>query len=192
MRNGIDQGEDRIFGRFPLGLPKLRYGAPRSNFGVFTWRPTPPPFGTAVERFHCTASLISLLALQTHQESEARAGAHPSRTGPGASRHALGGPMPTLQQRLIAIPRGTPTPQRSPETPISFIYGAMIYGWQDTYSQYRSGLLDEDFFRQMRTGAVQALSNPTSRAVWETYRVPGTQFTAFMDGLAASLSAAEP
>jgi len=68
----------------------------------------------------------------------------------------------------------------------------MIYGWHDTYSQYRNGLLDEDFFRQMRTGAMQALSNPASRAVWEFYRVPGTQFAPFMDGLAASLSAAEP
>jgi len=52
--------------------------------------------------------------------------------------------------------------------------------------------LDEDFFRQMRTGAVQALSNPASRAVWEFYKVPGTQFAAFMDGLATNMSAAEP
>jgi len=148
-------------------------------------------FSTAVSGLAVTASLI-YLALQTHQNAKhTRALIHQGRVA--ALRDIfLAGADPSVAAAVIAVPGGTPTPQEVQKLQYRFIYGSMIYGWQDTYSQYRSGLLDDDFFHQMKTGAVQALSNPTSRAVWETYRVPGTQFTAFMDGLAAGLSAAEP
>jgi hypothetical protein len=93
---------------------------------------------------------------------------------------------------MIAVPGGTPTLPEVQKHQYSCIVGAMIFGWQDTYSQYHSGLLGEDFFHQMQTGAMRILNNPASRAVWETYRMPGTQFTKFINELVASLSAAEP
>jgi hypothetical protein len=148
-------------------------------------------FSTAVSGLAVTASLI-YLALQTHQNAKhTRALIHQGRVA--ALRDIfLAGTDPNVAAAFIAVPGGTPTPQEVQKLQYRLMYGAMIYGWQDTYSQYRNGLLDEDFFRQMRTGAVQALSSPTSRAVWEFYRVPGTQFAAFMDELAANLSPAEP
>jgi len=148
-------------------------------------------FSTAISGLAVTASLI-YLAMQTHQNAKhTRALIHQGRIA--ALRDIfLAATDPTMAAAFIAVPGGTPTPQEVQKVQYRSLYGAMIYGWQDTYSQYQSGLLDDDFFRQMRSGAVQALSNPTSRAVWEFYRVPGTKFAAFMDELAASLPAARP
>jgi hypothetical protein len=146
---------------------------------------------TAVSGLAVTASLI-YLALQTHQNAKhTKALIHQGRVA--ALRDIfLALADPTMAAASIAVPGGTPTPQEVQQVQYRSLYGAIIYGWQDTYSQYQNGLLDEDFFRQMRSGAVQALSNPASRAAWEFYRVPGTQFAAFMDELAASLPDAKP
>ena len=67
-----------------------------------------------------------------------------------------------------------------------FVLGAMIYGWQDTFSQARLGLLDDGFFLQMRHGAERIMLQPAAREAWAQYRVPGTDFTAFMDDIAAA------
>jgi hypothetical protein len=148
-------------------------------------------FSTAISGLAVTASLI-YLALQTHQNAKhTKALIHQGRIA--ALRDIfLAGADPTMAAAVIAVPGGTPTPQEVQRVQYRFLFGAMIYGWQDTFLQYQSGLLNDDFFRQMRSGALQALSTPASRAVWEFYRVPGTQFTAFMDELAASLPASNP
>ncbi|MBI3675262.1 MAG: hypothetical protein HY243_01425 [Proteobacteria bacterium] len=70
---------------------------------------------------------------------------------------------------------------------------ATFYGWQDSFLQHESGLLDEDVFRQMRSGASAMLSLPGFRTEWETtIRVPGTKFAAFIDDIVATLPAPAP
>lgn len=147
-------------------------------------------FSTAISGLAVTASLI-YLALQTHQNAKhTRALIHQGRVA--ALRDIfLASADPTMAAAFIAESGGTPTPKDVQHIQYRSLYGAMIYGWQDTWSQHQSGLLDDDFFRQMKTGALNMLSNPASRAIWEFYRVPGTKFADFMDELAASLPAVE-
>ena len=147
-------------------------------------------FSTAISGLAVTASLI-YLALQTHQNTKhTRALIHQGRVT--ALRDIfLALANPDVAAAYVAVPGGMPTPEAIQRLQYRQICLAQIFGWQDTYSQYRRGLLDEDFFRQMRAAAVQYLRNPTFRAVWESHKVPGTEFATFMDELAASLSATE-
>lgn len=149
-------------------------------------------FSTAISGLAVTASLI-YLALQTHQNAKhTKALIHQGRVA--ALRDVfLARADADIAAAIIAASGGTPTPQLVQQTQFIAIAGATIYGWQDTYSQHQSGLITDDFFEQMRAGAATALATPAFRSAWEKiYRVPGTKFAAFMDGLAAHLSAAEP
>src|SRR5579864_4950042 len=121
-------------------------------------------FSTAISGLAVTASLI-YLALQTHQNTKhTRALIHQGRVA--ALRDIfLAIANPDVAAAFIAVPGGTPTLEAIQKLLYRNICLAQIFGWQDTYSQYRRGLLDEDFFRQMRAAAVQGLRNPTFRAV---------------------------
>jgi hypothetical protein len=143
-------------------------------------------FSTAVSGLAVTASLI-YLALQTHQNAKhTKALIHQGRIT--AIRDIFLATADTqIATAMVKASGDTPTPQAVQERQYRAIYGAMIYGWQDTYEQYRHGLISDDFFQQMRNAAMQTLRHSTSRAAWEAYRLPGTQFTAFMDGLVASI-----
>jgi len=85
------------------------------------------------------------------------------------------GADPNVAAAFIAVPGGTPTRQEVQKLRYHLTCGVIIYGWQDTHSQYRDGLLDEDSSIRWE-GAALEQSNVTG---WMgIYRVPGTQFAA--------------
>jgi hypothetical protein len=150
-------------------------------------------FSTAVSGLAVTASLI-YLALQTHQNSKhTRALIHQGRVA--ALREVFLASADADISRAYLVSTGhEATAQGIQHQQYQFVLGAMIYGWQDTFSQARLGLLDDGFLLQMRHGAERIMLQPVAREAWAQYRVPGTDFTAFMDGIAAAaaIKAAPP
>ncbi len=146
---------------------------------------------TAISGLAVTASLI-YLALQTHQNAKhTRALIHQGRIS--ALRDILLASADAgIATATIAATGGTPTPLAVQQQQYVAICGARLFGWQDTYLQHRSGLLDEDFYRQMCAAAETAMSIPAFRAAWETYRVSGTEFAEFMDAIVARVQPAPP
>lgn len=149
-------------------------------------------FSTAVSGLAVTASLI-YLALQTHQNAKhTRALIHQGRVAALRDIFLARADADIAAAGIVAM-GGMPTPREVQHQQYLALCGAALYGWQDTYLQHRNGLLDEDFYRQMRFGAETAMKAPAFRAAWETtYRVPDTLFAAFMDGIVAEVEAASP
>jgi len=143
---------------------------------------------TAVSGLAVTASLI-YLALQTHQNARhTRAQIHQGRIA--ALRDIfLACADPDIARAILVSTGGEPTLREVQQYQFQSICGARFYGWQDTYSQYRSGLLDESFFQQMCAGAAMILRDEAARAAWTFFRVPGTPFAAFIDEIAARQAA---
>jgi hypothetical protein len=142
---------------------------------------------TGVSGLAVTASLI-YLALQTHQNAKhTRALIHQGRIA--ALRDVfLASADADIARAWITTTGGEATPERVQQAQFTSVIGAMIYGWQDTYSQHRLGLLEEGFFLQMRTGAERVMQDRAAREAWAFYRVPGTEFTAFLDGVVATVA----
>jgi hypothetical protein len=145
---------------------------------------------TAASGLAVTGSLI-YLAMQTHQNAKhTRALIHQGRIA--ALRDVfLATANGDIAAAMIVTTGGTPTPLEVQRYQFLAISGARIYGWQDTYLQYQNGLLGEDFLRQMRAGAESVMKDRAAREAGEFYRVPGTSFTTFMDGISARMKDAE-
>src|SRR6185503_16316623 len=90
-------------------------------------------FSTAVSGLAVTASLI-YLALQTHQNAKhTRALIHQGRVA--ALRDVfLASADPDIARAWIVTTGGKPTPEAVQQRQFLLLTGAMIYGWQDTYS----------------------------------------------------------
>lgn len=143
--------------------------------------------GSLVSGIAVTASLI-YLALQTHQNAKhTRALIHQGRIA-GIREISIAGTDADVVAAFIQGNGGTPTPPEIKRMQFQFFFAAMLYGWQDSFSQHESGLLDEDIYLQMRSAVAGAMAQPGSRALWEGgLRVPGTKFAAFVDGIIATL-----
>ena len=144
-------------------------------------------FSTAISGIAVTASLI-YLALQTHQNAKhTRALIHQGRIA-GIREISIAGTDADVVAAFIQGNGGTPTSPEIKRMQFQFFFAAMLYGWQDSFSQHESGLLDEDIYLQMRSAVAGAMAQPGSRALWEGgLRVPGTKFAAFVDGIIATL-----
>jgi hypothetical protein len=147
-------------------------------------------FSTAISGLAVTASLI-YLALQTHQNSKhTRALIHQGRIARVADTQ-LAAANAEIASAIIIANGGDPTPEKIKRAQFSAFCVARFHGWQDTFSQHQSGLLDEDIFSGMRDALVRALSQPGYRAEWEnSIRVRGTKFAAYVDEIIATLPAA--
>ena len=143
--------------------------------------------GSLVSGIAVTASLI-YLALQTHQNAKhTRALIHQGRIA-GIREIAVAATDADVVSAIILANGGTPTPRDVKRMQFQFFFAATLYGWQDSFSQHESGLLDSDIYLQMRSAVTSAMAQPGSRAMWEgTLRVPGTKFAAFVDGIIAAL-----
>jgi hypothetical protein len=146
-------------------------------------------FSTAISGLAVTASLI-YLALQTHQNAKhTKALIHQGRIA-GLRDVFLATAETDVATAIIAATGGNPTPHEVQQYQFRAICGARIYGWQDTYLQCQNGLLGEDFLSQMRVGAEFIMRDSAAREAWEIFRVPGTSFTRFMDGIAGRVEPA--
>jgi len=100
-------------------------------------------FSTAVSGMAVTASLI-YPALQTHQNAKhTKALIHQGRIA--ALRDVfLARSNADVAAAIIVATGGEPTPREVQQQQYSAICGATFYCWQDTYLQYRSGLLEDE------------------------------------------------
>ena len=92
---------------------------------------------------------------------------------------------------LIKGNGGEATPEAIKQFQFERLMAAHFYGWQDSFSQYQNGLLDDDLFRQMRSTVARVLRQPGYRAEWAKIREPGTKFTKFVDDILATCLAAD-
>jgi hypothetical protein len=146
-------------------------------------------FSTAISGLAVTASLI-YLALQTHQNAKhTKALIHQGRIG-GIREMGLAAADADIASAILFARGESSAPDDVKRFQFASFCAASLYGWQDSYSQHRMGLLDEDIYIQMRSAVAGAMRIPAFRAQWEsTIRVPGTKFAAFVDEIIATLPA---
>lgn len=142
---------------------------------------------TAVSGIVVTISLV-YLALQVHQNTKhTRALIHQGRVA-GIRELLIASTNPEIASVIVGQTLAHPTADDVKRQQFATWCAANFYGWQDSFVQHRKGLLDDDFFLQMKTAVIRTLSIPAARTEWETkIRVPGTAFAAFVDQLAATL-----
>ena len=147
-------------------------------------------FSTAISGLAVTASVI-YLALQTHQNAKhTRALIHQGRVA-GIRELVLAAVAPDIASAILLARGESAAPEDVKRFQFAGFCAASLYGWQDSYSQHRMGLLDEDIYLQMRSAVATAMRVPAFRSQWETtIRVPGTKFATFVDGIIAALLAA--
>ena len=144
-------------------------------------------FSTAISGMAVTGSLI-YLALQTHQNAKhTKALIHLER----ASRtitvmHA--GLDPVVASAIIKASGGSATPD-AVEKYIFRMYASLNFvGWQDTYIQNQSALLDDESVESLRRNIVGLMRHSGWRATWENEkRYEGSSFGDFVDGIIATL-----
>jgi hypothetical protein len=146
-------------------------------------------FSTALSGLAVTASLI-YLALQTHQNAKhTKALIHQGRIG-GIRELVLAAADTDIAAAILFARGENSAPEDIKRFQFTSFCAASLYGWQDSYSQHRMGLLDEDIYMQMRSAVTAAMRVPAFRAQWaSTIRVPGTKFAAFVDEIIATLPA---
>jgi hypothetical protein len=136
--------------------------------------------GTAV-----TASLI-YLALQTHQNAKhTKALIHQGRAARIQALMSM--QLDTrIAAAVIADNGEDATPEAIAKHQLFMLAAAQRYSFEDSYSQYRDGLLSRDSYMMTRQSVASYYSQPAFRAHWERNKVPGLEFTAFVDGILAS------
>jgi hypothetical protein len=131
------------------------------------------------------ASLI-YMAFQTHQGvKQTKALIHQGRV---ANTIALTAPL--LDPRIAAVmPRKyaiEPTDEAIADWQFDVIFERLQTSWQDSFEQYRAGLLDVETFDTTRKRIASSLAQPTTRALWERRNNKG-EFAAFVVGIISTL-----
>jgi hypothetical protein len=146
-------------------------------------------FTTALSGIAVTISVV-YLALQTHQNARhTRALILQARIGAIAqSAHAA--TDASLAAAILAAEGIEPTLQNVQQAQFTSFCAARFYGWQDTFRQYEDGMLDRDFYLQMRQAIATFLAKPSWRTAWQTIRIEGTRFSDFVDDIVAAQTAA--
>lgn len=141
------------------------------------------------------AVLISLiyLALQVRQAEKNQQASIRQGRATRAVDIILAAGEPSVAQ---ALPKGVAgdagiTPAEFGQ--FSAIYGAFLASAEDTYLQYKEGLLSEAVFASFSASWRQTLANPGVRALWTLRRLGfESGFAAFMDRLMAEAPKAVP
>ena len=145
-------------------------------------------FSTALSGLAVTASVI-YLAVQTHQATKHTKALIRQGRVSRLSEQSLAATQPDLATAIILANGGDATPEAVRQMQFSRYCLGLFYGFQDSFSQYQAGLLDEDIFRQLKAVLSQTLSQKGFLAEWQNVRVAGTKFAAFVDKIAATLPA---
>lgn len=150
-------------------------------------------FSTALSGLAVTASLI-YLALQTHQSvKHTKALIHQGRV---ANIMEMTSMLlnPELSALMLSKNGVEPTDEAIKDVQFGAMFSRIRFSWEDTYAQYRNGLLSADSFATTKERIVFNMKQPGIRATWELEKVRGTEFTAFVDAIIAALpaSAAPP
>ena len=86
---------------------------------------------------------------------------------------------------MIRLNGGDPSTEAIDKFRLGVVIRINIFNWQDTFEQYRSGLLNEEAFGATRVAIATVLSLPENRVVWTRSRLPGTAFATYVDGIVA-------
>lgn len=143
-------------------------------------------FSTALSGLAVTASVI-YLAVQTHQATKHTKALIRQGRVSRLSEQSLAATQPYLATAIILANGGDATPEAIQRMQFSRYCLGLFYGFQDSFSQYHDGLLDEDMFVQLKAVLSQTLNQKGFLAEWQNVRVPGTKFAAFVDKIAAGL-----
>ena len=142
-------------------------------------------FSTAVSGLAVTASLI-YLALQTHQNAKhTKALIHQGRASRSVEL-AITAANAELATVYVKASGQTATPELIQIRQLQLLHGAFALSFEESFSQYRNGLLEEDVFRTLRSNVGNHFNNAGCLAAWERSKVPGTAFTAFVDEIVAA------
>lgn len=141
-------------------------------------------FSTAVSGLAVTASLI-YLALQTHQNvKHTKALIHQGRASRGVELSIAAG---SAEWAAVYVKGGggTATPEQIQRRQLGLLHSAFALSFEESFSQHRNGLLEEDVYNTLRKNVASHFSNAGLLAMWEITKVPGTAFTAFVDEIIA-------
>jgi hypothetical protein len=134
------------------------------------------------------ASLI-YVALQVQQNTKhTRATIHQGRVARAVDLAVQASDAQFVEAGLIAEGR-EPTLDAVRERQFFFITNAFIMSFEESYSQYRNGLLEEEAFQRLRRNVASQLSRSAFRNVWGMQKIDGSPFTKFVDDIIAEQSA---
>ena len=146
-------------------------------------------FSTAISGLAVTASLI-YLAIQTHQAAKHTKAMIRQGRVTRLSEQSLAATDADLATVIVLANGGEATPEAVRREQFSLYCFGVFYGFQDSFSQYQAGLLDDDMFLQLQSVLAKTLNRPGYRAEWENIKVSGTAFAAFVDKIISTLSPA--
>lgn len=141
--------------------------------------------GSFISALAVAASLI-YLGLQTHQATKhTKVLIHQGRVS-----QILEMTNSLLDPDLVALmlkKNGTtPTPEAVENAQFSLLFSRMRFSWEDSFSQYRNGLLSSDSFATTRARILTNLSQRGFRDQWEQTKASGTEFTGYVDAILAN------
>ena len=145
-------------------------------------------FSTAISGIAVTASLI-YLAIQTHQAAKhTRAMIRQGRVS-RLSEQSLAGASADLATVIVLANGSEATLEAVRREQFSLYCFGVFYGFQDSFSQYEAGLLDDDMYLQLQAVVSRTLSRAGYRTEWQNIRVSGTAFAKFVDKIISGLPA---
>lgn len=142
---------------------------------------------TAVSGIAVTVSIV-YLALQTHQNVRHTRALINQGRATLISELLLTGTDAEVASAILTGNGREVTPEAVRKWQFQAYAVAQMFGWQDSFSQYERGLLDEDIYRAMCASVNQAMVHPAWREAYEArFRTPGAKFSAFVDEAIAKL-----
>jgi hypothetical protein len=142
-------------------------------------------FSAAVGGFSVAASLV-YLGLQTRQRVKtSRALIHQGRA---ANTMMLTTPLldPSLAANILKKYGIEATDEAVADWQLDLVFWREQTMWQDSFQQYRAGMLDAETFEMTRMHIASTLGHSACRALWEKRKAAG-DFAAFVESIIASL-----
>lgn len=143
-------------------------------------------FSTAISGLAVTASVI-YLAIQTHQATKHTKALIKQGRVNRLSEQSLAGTDADVATAIILANGSEATPDAIKRLQFSMYCFGIFYGFQDSFSQYQAGLLDDDMFLQLKAVLSRVLAQKGYRAEWGNVRVNGTKFASFVDAIISTL-----
>lgn len=135
---------------------------------------------TAISGIAVTASLI-YLALQVHQNTKhTRALLHQGRAARVVELHMAQANSDIVEATILAE-GGEPSLEAIRALQFRQFCGAYTSSFEESFLQYRNGLLEEDVYQSLRKNVASNFGSAARRANWESRKTPGTAFTRFVD-----------
>lgn len=144
-------------------------------------------FSTAISGLAVTASLI-YLAMQTHQSvKHARAMVHQGRASRIVAQ--LSSQLtPDVAVAIIEGNGGVATPEAVKQHIFGTVCTAYFVSFDDSFEQYRYGLLDGASLRLVKRNVQRVFSQSGVRSRWDQYKDPDSEFTLFVEDVLSAIS----